>query len=120
MGSDDGLPAARGRANGLLRVGRQCARSHNGDIAPRAIERRPGVVARWRQRIVPVLFAAAGLVFEVTIAADLRRPHRNRRRVLTALAGVLLFHGCSGSQTQPTPPPPIPDPPKISCPAPIS
>jgi lysophospholipase L1-like esterase len=41
--------------------------------------------------------------------------------VLTALAGVLLLHGCSSSQTQPTAPPPVvPDPPKISCPAPIT
>jgi lysophospholipase L1-like esterase len=41
--------------------------------------------------------------------------------VLTALAGVVLLQGCSGTQSQPTPPPPpVPDPPKITCPAPIS
>jgi lysophospholipase L1-like esterase len=40
--------------------------------------------------------------------------------VLTALAGALALQSCSGSQTQPTPPTPVPDPPKISCPAPTS
>jgi lysophospholipase L1-like esterase len=41
--------------------------------------------------------------------------------VLAALAGIVLLHGCSGTQSQPTPPPPpVPDPPKITCPAAIS
>jgi lysophospholipase L1-like esterase len=41
--------------------------------------------------------------------------------VLATLASIVMLHGCSGNTTQPTPPPPpVVDPPKITCPAPIS
>jgi lysophospholipase L1-like esterase len=43
---------------------------------------------------------------------------RSLRSILTASAGVFLLAGCRGNPSQPTPPPV--DPPKISCPAPVS
>jgi lysophospholipase L1-like esterase len=42
------------------------------------------------------------------------------RRVLIALAGVFALHACSDLPTTPTPPPPVPDPPKLTCPAPMT
>jgi lysophospholipase L1-like esterase len=49
----------------------------------------------------------------------MRLPPRSIRRIVIGL-GIFWLHGCSGTQSTPTPPPPVPDPPRITCPAPIT